>query len=211
MQRIMGTVLTELRPKATTGNVARGCRSQDIPDAQRLPASASPHQYLYELEILSMNLSERFHDTYDYSIGLQSLQVTQEYLDKFETIGHHHHHISVMELDHLLARSGLTYPEVSSKVCHDSVCQLGNSVSLPWVKTAGYIWTDYKTNAQNAKELKITPILDKLLEYKRNWIQHVNRMKQLVNVLTLRRLMSYIYGAPILDVSRSHTTTQHSR
>jgi len=29
--------------------------------------------------------------------------------------------------------------------------------------------------------------------------------------LTLRRLMSYIYGAPILDVSRSHTTTQHSR
>jgi len=29
--------------------------------------------------------------------------------------------------------------------------------------------------------------------------------------LTLRRLMSHIYGAPILDVSRSHTTTQHSR
>jgi hypothetical protein len=32
------------------------------------------------------------------------------------------------------------------------------------------------TNAQTAKELKITPILDKLLEYKINWIQHVNRM-----------------------------------
>jgi len=29
--------------------------------------------------------------------------------------------------------------------------------------------------------------------------------------LTLRWLMSYIYGAPILDVSRSYTTTQHSR
>jgi len=29
--------------------------------------------------------------------------------------------------------------------------------------------------------------------------------------LTLRQLMSYIYGAPILDVSRSHTMTQHSR
>ena len=28
--------------------------------------------------------------------------------------------------------------------------------------------------------------------------------------LTLRLLMSYIYGAPILDVSRSHTTTHHS-
>ena len=42
--------------------------------------------------------------------------------------------------------------------------------------TAGYSWTDYKTNTQIARELKITTILDKLLEYKRNWIQHVNRM-----------------------------------
>jgi hypothetical protein len=43
-------------------------------------------------------------------------------------------------------------------------------------RTAGYTWTDYKTNTQIAMELKITSILDKLLEYKRNWIQHVNRM-----------------------------------
>jgi len=35
-------------------------------------------------------------------------------------------------------------------------------------RTAGHTWTDYKTNAQIAKELKITPIFDKLLEYKRN-------------------------------------------
>jgi len=41
--------------------------------------------------------------------------------------------ISIMELGHLLTRSGLTYPEVSSKVCYNSLCQLGNSVSLPWV------------------------------------------------------------------------------
>ena len=42
---------------------------------------------------------------------------------------------------------------------------------------------------------------------------HVSRIR--VKILTFRRLMSYIYiyiyGAPILDVSRSHTTTQHSR
>ena len=42
---------------------------------------------------------------------------------------------------------------------------------------------------------------------------HVSRIRD--KLLTLRRLMSYIYiyiyGAPILDVSRSHTTTQHSR
>jgi len=46
-------------------------------------------------------------------------------------------------------------------------------------RTAGYTGTDYKTNTQIAKELKITPIWDKLLEYKRNWIQHVNRMPRI--------------------------------
>ena len=45
----------------------------------------------------------------------------------------HHHHISFMELSHLLTRSSLTYPEVSSKVYHDSFCQMGSSISLPWV------------------------------------------------------------------------------
>jgi hypothetical protein len=43
-------------------------------------------------------------------------------------------------------------------------------------RIGGYTWTDCKTNIQTTKELKITQILDKLLEYKRNWIQHVNRM-----------------------------------
>ena len=43
------------------------------------------------------------------------------------------------------------------------------------------------------------------------WDSSVVGMDKTVVGLTLRRLMSYIYGAPILDVSRSHTTTQHSR
>ena len=42
---------------------------------------------------------------------------------------HHHHHMSVMELGHLLTFSGFTCLEV----CHDSFCQLGNSVSLSCV------------------------------------------------------------------------------
>jgi hypothetical protein len=50
------------------------------------------------------------------------------------------------------------------------------AAEMKYTRTAGYIWTDYRTNTQIVKELKITPILDKLLEYKRNWIQHVNRM-----------------------------------
>jgi len=54
-------------------------------------------------------------------------------------------------------------------------------------RTAGYTWTDYKTNAKIAKELKITPILDKLLEYKRSWIQYVCRMPR----NRLPRVMKY--------------------
>jgi len=38
---------------------------------------------------------------------------------------------------------------------------------------------------------------------------YVSRIR--VKLLTFRLLISCIYGAPILDVSRSHTTTQHSR
>ena len=43
-------------------------------------------------------------------------------------------------------------------------------------RIAGYTWIDHKTNTQIVKELKITRILDKLQEYKRNWVHHVNRM-----------------------------------
>ena len=38
---------------------------------------------------------------------------------------------------------------------------------------------------------------------------HVSRIR--VKLLTFRLLMSYKYGSPIRDVSRSHTPTQHSR
>jgi len=55
------------------------------------------------------------------------------------------------------------------------------------IRTAGYIWTDYKTNEQIAKKLKITPNLDKLLEYKGSWIQHINRMPR----NRLPRVMKY--------------------
>ena len=218
-----------------------------------------------------------------------------------------------MELGHLLTRSGLTYLEVSSKVCHDSFCQLGNSVSLPWViyYEAFYLHvvsifscipviclklvlfliplqfvnlpnrTFFFTAPQTQSDLLScriggsTVCIDdafrcfnsrtyvlgttgrwddkfacitiawkpcQLYEIflgvmtltiithehhthnymgthrgynnktnancglKRKTSQHSGRP-----ILTLRRLMSYIYGAPILDVSRSHTTTQHSR
>jgi hypothetical protein len=36
-------------------------------------------------------------------------------------------------------------------------------------RTSGYTWTDYKTNTQIAKELKITPILDKITGLQEKW------------------------------------------
>jgi hypothetical protein len=45
---------------------------------------------------------------------------------------------------------------------------------MNYMRKRAYTWTDYETNTHISKELKITPILDKLLEYKGNWMQHVN-------------------------------------
>ena len=40
----------------------------------------------------------------------------------------------------------------------------------------GFAWADYKTNTEIAKELHVTPVLDKKQEYRRNCLQHTNRM-----------------------------------
>ena len=56
-------------------------------------------------------------------------------------------------------------------------------------------------------------VIQPILGFKFIFIQIVPLATEPGISLTLRRLMSYIYiyGAPILDVSISHTTTQHSR
>jgi hypothetical protein len=45
-------------------------------------------------------------------------------------------------------------------------------------KTAGYTWRDYKTNTEIAKELNITPVLDKIQDYRKKWLQLIYRMPQ---------------------------------
>ena len=67
--------------------------------------------------------------------------------------------------------------------------------------------TDY--NEFNPLNPELNPICYLLALLGAHNFLHVSRIR--VELLTLRRLMSYKYGAPILDVSRSHTTTQHSR
>ena len=41
--------------------------------------------------------------------------------------------------------------------------------------TAGYTWTDHKTNTEIAEELNITTVLDKIQQYRINRLQNVNR------------------------------------
>jgi hypothetical protein len=43
-------------------------------------------------------------------------------------------------------------------------------------RTVGYTWTDHKTNTDTAKELNLTQFLDKIQDYKRKWLLHVNEM-----------------------------------
>jgi hypothetical protein len=38
------------------------------------------------------------------------------------------------------------------------------ATKVKYVRTTGYTWTDHKTNTQITKELKLTPVNDKLLE-----------------------------------------------
>jgi hypothetical protein len=77
--------------------------------------------------------------TYKISVMLCQFDTVYTYISYkskysiFTAFLNYYQHISVMELGHLLTRSGLTYPEVSSEVYHDSFCLLGSSVSLSWV------------------------------------------------------------------------------
>ena len=61
----------------------------------------------------------------------------------------------------------------------------------------------------NPLNAKLNPICYLLALLGAHHFLHVSRIR--VKSLRFRLLMSYIYGAPILDVSRSHTTTHHSR
>ena len=63
----------------------------------------------------------------------------------------------------------------------------------------------------NPLNAELNPICYLLVLLGAHHFLHVSRIR--VKSLPLRLLMSYIciYGAPILDVSRSHTTTHHSR
>jgi len=86
-----------------------------------------------------------------------------------------------------------------------------------WRNDGGIMTFIFCTRVMCCRETNINPLKPELnpicylLALLAHHFLHVSRIR--VKSLTIRLLMSYIYiyGAPILDVSRSHTTTQHSR
>ena len=90
-----------------------------------------------------------------------------------------------------------------------------NLVSSPVVSINFVLLTEaerlpvWRIKAINPLNAELNPICHLLALLGVHSFLHVSRIR--VKSLTLRLLMSYMYGAPILDVSRSHTTTHHSR
>ena len=70
------------------------------------------------------------------------------------------------------------------------------------------VWEHSADQHINPLNPELNPICYLLALLGAHHFLHVSRIR--VKLLTFRLIMSYIYGAPILDVSRSHTTTQHS-
>ena len=72
-----------------------------------------------------------------------------------------------------------------------------------------YLYGKRFGSSNNPLNPELNPICYLLALLGAHHFLHVSRIR--VKLLNFRRLMSYIYGAHIHDVSRSHTTTQHNR
>ena len=96
------------------------------------------------------------------------------------------------------------------KGSHKRVCWITLKM---WAESSfSMLITSHQTSAHhilNPLNPELNPLCYLLALLGAHHFLHISRIR--VKSLTFRLLMSYIYGAPILDVSRWHTTTQHSR
>ena len=97
-----------------------------------------------------------------------------------------------------------TYTLISSVLCMTSCQNPDNHFGLPCITVLRSCYTKI-----NPLKPELIPICYLLAILGAHHFLHVSRIR--VKLLNFRLLKSYIYGAPILDVSKSHTTTQHSR
>jgi Zn-dependent M32 family carboxypeptidase len=68
---------------------------------------------------------------------------------------------------------------MGAKIGKESKCQTRiTAAEMSFMRTtAKYIWRDYKRNDDILKELKMEPVMRKIIKYKNNWIHHVNRIR----------------------------------
>jgi len=103
----------------------------------------------------------------------------------------------------LLTRSGLTYPEVSSKVYHDSFYLFDSSVSLPWVI---YFEAFY---LHVVSSFSCIPVICPKLVLFLNPLQFVQLFCNLSQVYPAVILMYFISAAVISTSILSHTIRFH--
>jgi hypothetical protein len=107
-----------------------------------------------------------------------------------------------MELGHLFTRSGLTYPEVSSKIYRDSFCQLGSSISLPWVIYFEAFYLHFVSS------FSCIPVICPKLVLFLTPLQFVHLFCNLSQVYPAVLLM-YFISAAVFDFIPAHARTMH--
>jgi hypothetical protein len=70
------------------------------------------------------------------------------------------------------------------------------AAEMKYMRTERYTWIAYKTNTEIANELHITPVFDKIQDYKRKWIQCVNRTPRNVLPRLIKKLHPKRYKEP---------------
>ena len=129
-------------------------------------------------------------------------------------------HVEQQQDWHTVMLCYATIPELLITLCWDNHRGFHNLIIIRPLfmelcsssKSQYFAWLleTYFTFFVKNKFNKLSPPYSNLLIYCKVFIiWHCAKARW--DILTLRRLMSYIYGAHIIDVSRSHTTTQHSR
>ena len=190
-------------------NVIIGNRTRDIPTCSAVPQPTAPPRAprYYIIIIMNVKTGNKFYERrffHEIIILLVSLPTEPSYL----------------QLD--LSYNALSF--LHEEVTHWESLESANLQGNPWDCTCRLQWVlnkvlplMYHSSQDQLYELRLVnplnpelnPICYLLALLGAHHFLHVSRIR--VKLLTLRLLMCYTYGAPILDVSRSHTTTQHSR
>ena len=119
--------------------------------------------------------------------------------------------VSVLQKSKVTVKLGATLSRIQKDSSQFRVCRSVHHHTFKWINQPDAAISQVYFLSFNPLNPELNPICYLLALLGAHHFLHVSRIR--VKSLTFRLLMSYIYiyEAPILDVSRSHTTTQHSR